>query len=1147
MDKDNEDTKSNNGQDETPGQQNEVDNPDDDACYIHMCRTSAQLLHILSQIDICTSTPVQVLELESMSDDSESRPSSAPSSMTSSTPTSMSDEGSYVIWAEPIMTCKIIPTRTDGMADVRRLPPGARNAGTSAHTTSTSCTTSNSSSTVPGSSYKKNECNVSKRNSNTASSATQQALFSEALRKMASAADTIRQARNVLSSLPGNQQANNNNIPESNAADENENKAEPTREGQTSTLPRTQKKSERGDDNPEPGEKFPEPILVRSYTETEKSIPGISVSEETKNLSMGDSRSTQVTYTSLTQQPSPRHGHNNRLRPNALVSRTSWSSNMFDSDYQATRVARYPRIYGPGYRRTVDPNTREDGRRVLHPVQESHSHRSSVDSTLSKSAFNIGIGSTSRSSGVVNDCPSEGRKLLTTQSCSSKIRNKITLVDFRSALNLAIRNLEKNDVWMSYKNNLHTGAKGLAKISSNSFDLSQLGELNVSLPCRPYQGNRARSPREKSTCQTVNSENQNQKPPADGSDFTRQRFENNVNALLLSRARTLFGKVPTSDLSQQSTVLRRDKRDRNSPDSEIIPQSPLNVSKQRKNVEFLIPKEVELKYSPQLTDRSASRGSNTKSAVSPPANDEFASDKDMGHKECRGEISFYGKYDMYFKPIETRLEKDCDNNCGDAGDVEETWKKDDNRTEEDAESSSSRTFIVTKAEHNVSERTENEGYSVYSRQSLGSDSGIAAGVGDILIETRHVIDESKPPFIDVFHCDGQQFVRDASHISAHPDRKQDILSAGEVDAFGNGDNVFKYNPVQGRGLVDTMTASPTRQELPQPFDVVVNRVIREDLFGDCPVVSLGDIAGYESPGDKLVTCDKIMTEINENRVINDNKLISKPNDETILSDDVKGKGDFQHKQADIVDDFKVKAVKSDAELHGSDEEDDESVTMRSVSVSISLASVASKCRLQPRFQRIFRTHFLDKHVSEFFNHSEIELLDEPLVIESLRRCSPSITDTDAGSELADTSHTQTVGQDDQAVDQTDQKPDPKIFVTDSGTRLKSILAAGQPKTPTTESPTRFIARDLELVSIASEDLPVEEEVKKVKWEMLSELSFVNTAEPVHPASDQTSVKSLHIEEREDQTQESVKESKKKRDPFKVRIQRFFKSCLKLNK
>ncbi|CAL1548348.1 unnamed protein product, partial [Lymnaea stagnalis] len=81
---------------------------DNQKCYIQMCKNSSQILQMLSQLNQGVSCSTQVLELQSVSEESDSSRSSTSSA--SSSPTSMSDEPPLVIWAEPIMTCQLIST-----------------------------------------------------------------------------------------------------------------------------------------------------------------------------------------------------------------------------------------------------------------------------------------------------------------------------------------------------------------------------------------------------------------------------------------------------------------------------------------------------------------------------------------------------------------------------------------------------------------------------------------------------------------------------------------------------------------------------------------------------------------------------------------------------------------------------------------------------------------------------------------------------------------------------------------------------------------------------------------------------------------------------------------------------------------------------
>ncbi|GFR57496.1 hypothetical protein ElyMa_003458400 [Elysia marginata] len=96
--------------------------------YLQLCQTSAKILQVLAGLGAPEST--HVIELESVSEDSDVSSCSSPESMSQSpntedTSRSESERSAEcVIYAEPLLTCQIVTPAKQPCRDVRRLPPG---------------------------------------------------------------------------------------------------------------------------------------------------------------------------------------------------------------------------------------------------------------------------------------------------------------------------------------------------------------------------------------------------------------------------------------------------------------------------------------------------------------------------------------------------------------------------------------------------------------------------------------------------------------------------------------------------------------------------------------------------------------------------------------------------------------------------------------------------------------------------------------------------------------------------------------------------------------------------------------------------------------------------------------------------------------
>lgn len=98
---------------------------DHEKTYLQMCQTSAKILQVLAGLGAPQTT--HVIELESITDDSEDSSCSSPESMSQTSNTeeiSRPESSECVIWAEPLMTCQIMTAGKQPCPDARRLPPG---------------------------------------------------------------------------------------------------------------------------------------------------------------------------------------------------------------------------------------------------------------------------------------------------------------------------------------------------------------------------------------------------------------------------------------------------------------------------------------------------------------------------------------------------------------------------------------------------------------------------------------------------------------------------------------------------------------------------------------------------------------------------------------------------------------------------------------------------------------------------------------------------------------------------------------------------------------------------------------------------------------------------------------------------------------
>ncbi|KAK3801149.1 hypothetical protein RRG08_006866 [Elysia crispata] len=98
---------------------------DQQKSYLQMCQTSAKILQVLAGLG--GPQPTHVIELESVSNDTDVSSCSSPESMSQSPiteETTSRPESECVIWAEPLLTCQLVHPVTRPYRDVRRLPPG---------------------------------------------------------------------------------------------------------------------------------------------------------------------------------------------------------------------------------------------------------------------------------------------------------------------------------------------------------------------------------------------------------------------------------------------------------------------------------------------------------------------------------------------------------------------------------------------------------------------------------------------------------------------------------------------------------------------------------------------------------------------------------------------------------------------------------------------------------------------------------------------------------------------------------------------------------------------------------------------------------------------------------------------------------------
>ncbi|KAK0062175.1 hypothetical protein Bpfe_008276 [Biomphalaria pfeifferi] len=1104
MDKEDSDNESNSGQDETTDQPN--DRPSDDPCYIHMCTASAQILQMLSHIG--TSTSVQVIEIESLSEECESSPSSSPSSVSSSTPTSISDEANYVIWAEPIMTCQLVPAKNNCTSEVRRLPPGHRNVASTTHSAST--TTGEPRNTLPGTCFHtEGTITVKKRSPN---AGTSNAIFSEALKKMSKAADTIRQAKNVLSALT----VNNNNDLQSVAEDDNQNEGHSAKDATSEHVTRTgesvslSQRSQREKGESEMENKFPEPILVKSCTDSERSISVNTVSRDMHNMTMGDSGMSTLNTIAHTAFPQPinqRNERNSRLRSNALPSRAPWSSNMFDSDYQAARIVRYPRLFGPGYRRLGETTVNEDNSQN-NPNQcpaKGDMVQSPESSISQKSTLNVGIGSCARESEIERRLNLKSNIPSATKSCSTTIRNKITVVDLKTALDLAIRNLEKNEKWKSYKNNMHTGADDNLKVIPNSLNSSPLRGLTLTSSQNQRQGSsRSLTPRENSAFQPVTATNENLKPKNEDALSSTRCVEINPS---LSRTND-WDKyiIPISDVRSSIYTNNGETAKESLPQS--ISKSPLVSSKQKK-VDFSIPLAKEIGSSCRNTDHWESEKSTFRNQKSPMEKSTIDEQREISHTDCSESDSVFIKLKTYFKPI-GQLSEDDVNSC-------QTYT----RKDADTDSYSGGTPLAIQDEDNMSDKMGHGRDTYLSKltplleRGAADDQNVATDNGHLegseIPEHRRKdtpIDLLAPPgfhphsqadALDTENCNMDERLKGSSHCVPQPEERT------------------------------TLTASPTKTS---------PRVSCSHLFETSPALFLGDTSMLDSSKEASVTCDKVLNEIGK-EIIKEKRISEIA--PMIIKD--RSEADVAAKETSFWDIVQPSVAAMDAESQETDE-DSVSVTVKSVSVSISTANLLPMFEFRSRTRRPQRKFFHDRHVSEFFQPWEMELLNEPFVIQS----SELLTyDQNVLKELVqceviqESDEIETIELVDETFNRAEYKPKARIFTTKSGNQLKSILTRKQQNSHISDPKMITIS---DAVSFAYHETSEEcepEVLKKVKFDIVSYVSQSNDGTPFVNQPE-----SLQVESQKEDASEDQK-AKAKREPIGVRVRRFFRSCLRLSK
>ncbi|BFZ14751.1 hypothetical protein BsWGS_17790 [Bradybaena similaris] len=238
--------------------------------YLHMCNSSAHILQLLSHLVPGMAISGQVMDLESVTEDSEEATSRSGSASSSHSPATSDDNKGCVLWAEPIMTCQLIPSWRSVCNDVRRLPPGVKPedlkcqhppagrgssissyysaaAAAIARNRYPSVANRSTGATLPGQTHPQAtsgdaNTNTSRREGDNKTPATQgsrsgrdskQTGFddkkskkaestiakmmctpAETRPKVPSAADALRRTRNILAAVTSGCQANNNNNPE---------------------------------------------------------------------------------------------------------------------------------------------------------------------------------------------------------------------------------------------------------------------------------------------------------------------------------------------------------------------------------------------------------------------------------------------------------------------------------------------------------------------------------------------------------------------------------------------------------------------------------------------------------------------------------------------------------------------------------------------------------------------------------------------------------------------------------------------------------------------------------------------------------------------------------------------------------------------
>ncbi|KAI8759298.1 hypothetical protein BgiMline_017219 [Biomphalaria glabrata] len=176
------------------------------------------------------------------------------------------------------------------------------------------------------------------------------------------------------------------------------------------------------------------------------------------------------------------------------------------------------------------------------------------------------------------------------------------------------------------------------------------------------------------------------------------------------------------------------------------------------------------------------------------------------------------------------------------------------------------------------------------------------------------------------------------------------------------------------------------------------------------------------------------------------------------------------------------------------DDDSVSVTVKSVSVSISTANLLPTFEFRNRTRRPHRKYFHDRHVSEFFQPWEIELLNEPFVIQSselLTRDQNVLKEVVQCEVIQESGEIETIELVDETFNRADDKPKARIFTTESGNQLKSILTRKQQNSHISD-PKMITVSDA--VSFAYHETSEEcepEVLKKVKFDMVSCVSQSN--------------------------------------------------------